>query len=238
MGKELVNMLATCYVIKSVKNILKEMKAHLLCSKNFNHVKHLDDDEFLKMRDLYDFYDNYIQLSPKNAHTDKNYCNNMIYLVHLYHTFLNKNPSGSLEFNDVLRHIQVLIDSITNTGRNHCEGKTFFIREPELFKPIVVQIQHLHNKLSGPDSKPSQEGVLDNVHTPKHSQENKKENIQKIPKNLKYQQLLCQKIALKEDNKIKTKNTQNNMKLLEDNNLMDKEDILKRTKNFHQVKIP
>ncbi|GAB69743.1 hypothetical protein PCYB_004920, partial [Plasmodium cynomolgi strain B] len=132
-----------------------------------NLLKHLDIYVFQKMKALYDLYDKYMEISQKNADKYYYYCSDMLYLVRLYNLFLYHNSSNTLEFNDVLTQFQVLMDTITETGRKHCDGKRFSILNLDLFKPYMVQTQQLSNTLSGPESKPSQDNTLESAGIPK-----------------------------------------------------------------------
>ncbi|EDL42705.1 variable surface protein Vir6, truncated, putative, partial [Plasmodium vivax] len=108
-----------------------------------NKVKHINNDNFLKMKALYVLYDKYYKLSIQHKQWDKEtYCSDMIYLVSLYNKFLNKYPSHSLKFNDVLRQFKVLMDTITVTGKERCQGVQFPMLNPVFFErqEVVPQV--------------------------------------------------------------------------------------------------
>ncbi|GAB69896.1 CYIR protein, partial [Plasmodium cynomolgi strain B] len=135
-----------------------------LCKDN---IKHLDVNEFLKMKALYELYDNYIYLIPSYAFRSTHYCNNMLNLVRLYNNFLNKYPSDSLKFNDVLKQFEELMDTITETGKKHCKEQYIYIRKPDFFIAPVEEIAPHANTLSGRESNLLQKGTLDSEVKPK-----------------------------------------------------------------------
>ncbi|KMZ82937.1 hypothetical protein PVIIG_05584 [Plasmodium vivax India VII] len=133
-------------------------------------IIHLDDDKLNKMKALYELYDNYYILSGENAQGRYHYCGDMLKFVHLYNSFLHKYPSDSLEFNNILTPFKVLMENVTKAGRKKCTDQHFTIREPDLFKQTEEQIKPQTNITLGPENKPSQEGTINSVVNPQHSE--------------------------------------------------------------------
>ncbi|GAB69783.1 CYIR protein [Plasmodium cynomolgi strain B] len=74
-------------IFNMLKEFLEEYNVYNSSNICKNNFKPLDENEFLKMKALYQLYDRYIQLSPIYAHRHDNYCHNMLHLVYLYNTF-------------------------------------------------------------------------------------------------------------------------------------------------------
>ncbi|CAG9473025.1 unnamed protein product [Plasmodium vivax] len=123
-------------------------------------IKRLNFDVFRKWEALYHLYDKYMELSSANPPYYYKYCDSMNNLVYIYNNFLKVYPSDSLEFNDVLTKFEQLMNTITQTGKIHCEGENYTINKPSLFKETVKETPQLPNTLSRPESNPSQEGTL------------------------------------------------------------------------------
>ncbi|GAB69787.1 hypothetical protein PCYB_005360, partial [Plasmodium cynomolgi strain B] len=159
------NNYGKCY--ENIFSMFKDfVEAYNNDTKSFvcsNQVEHLKEYEFIKMKTLYELYDIYMSLSPRHDLGSKNYCVVLLKLVHLYNSFLKKYRSDSSEFNNVLTDFHELMKTITNTGKAHCKDDYFYIGEPYLYTPEVVQIKDLYSTLSEKESKLSQEKSLDNT---------------------------------------------------------------------------
>ncbi|SCA60406.1 VIR protein [Plasmodium vivax] len=126
----------------------------------------LNNDEFKKMKDLYDLYDKIIYLLPFEKYVPDHYCKDLLHLFKLYNNFLHENPSGSVDFNNMLTQFEVLIDTITKNGKIHCTDYSFIISTPHLYEKIEPPIIPPAHTSLGSESNPSQEDTLDSAHNP------------------------------------------------------------------------
>ncbi|CAI7719052.1 hypothetical protein, conserved [Plasmodium vivax] len=132
-----------------------------------NMLKPLNNDDFKRVKDLYQLYDKFIDLSPYYEYVPEHYCQNMLDLFRLHNTFLHENKSSSLEFNNILTQFKVLIDPITKTGKKHCTNELYSIGTPHLYEPHVEEIQPTTITSLRPESKLSNGGKLYNEVRPK-----------------------------------------------------------------------
>ncbi|KMZ76902.1 hypothetical protein PVIIG_06240 [Plasmodium vivax India VII] len=125
-------------------NILKEFVDRFNIKTNSyicrDNVKHLNNNEFLKMKALYQLYDNYTPLTYSSVKWDDRNCSNISYLVYLYNTFIRNYKSGSLKFNTILTGFQGLIKNIVLKATPHCSGKDLAVGNPVLFEETEVRV--------------------------------------------------------------------------------------------------
>ncbi|VUZ99946.1 PIR protein [Plasmodium vivax] len=125
-----------------------------------NIFKYLKDNEFQKMKALYELYDRYTPLSYPFIQWDKNNCSNISILVYLYNAFIRNYKSGSLKFNTILTDFQGLMNNIVSKATPHCQGMDLTVRNPVLFeKPVVKALQ----PQSGRESMQSQGATADDT---------------------------------------------------------------------------
>ncbi|KMZ98403.1 hypothetical protein PVNG_04347 [Plasmodium vivax North Korean] len=137
-------------------------------NKSTNHrkckemVKHLEDHEYKKIKELYHFYDKYKEILPKLQFWYKEYCEDVLYLVGLYNSFLYKYTSHSTEFNNILKKMGELMKPVTKAGGTKCR-KTYPMNEPRLHEPPVEKTHQPPNTPLEPGNRLSQQGTLDSA---------------------------------------------------------------------------
>ncbi|EDL42662.1 variable surface protein Vir6, putative [Plasmodium vivax] len=127
-----------------------------------NELKYLDDHEFKRMKDLYHLYDKYNELLPKLPFWYKEYCEDVVYLIGLYNTFLRDYESNSKEFNKVLTKIGELNNTVKKEGGKNCR-RTYYIGNPRLFEPEEEKIQPPARTPLASESNLLQGGPLDSA---------------------------------------------------------------------------
>ncbi|SCA60450.1 hypothetical protein, conserved [Plasmodium vivax] len=150
---------------KDTFNLLKDFvdEYHKITHSNMckNILKPLNNDDFKNMKVLYQLYDKFIDLMPYTQHVPDKYCQNVLHLFSLYNNFLSENPSGNLEFNNILTQFEPLIEFITRIAKDKCTKDRFIRGTPSLYKKIEEQIPSPPNETLGLESKPSPEDRLD-----------------------------------------------------------------------------
>ncbi|SCA81987.1 hypothetical protein PVC01_000084500 [Plasmodium vivax] len=119
------------------------------------------------MKDLYQLYDKYNYLFSTLWLWDQvpKYCEDVLFLVGLYNSFLNEFKSDSIEFNNILKKFGELMKTITIPGETNCKVR-YSIGELHLYEPPVEKTHHHDNTSLGPETRPTPEGILDNAHNP------------------------------------------------------------------------
>ncbi|CAI7719873.1 Plasmodium vivax Vir protein, putative [Plasmodium vivax] len=102
-----------------------------MCS---NKLKQLNVDEYKKMKDLYQLYDNYTPLTYSFVKWDDNDCNNILYLVYLYKEFINNYKSDISKFKTILKDFHGLMNNIVLKATTPCARKNLAIYNPDLFE--------------------------------------------------------------------------------------------------------
>ncbi|KMZ76889.1 hypothetical protein PVIIG_05930 [Plasmodium vivax India VII] len=138
-------------------------------NKSTNHrkckemVKHLEDHEFKKMQELYYLYDEYMKLLPKLRIWYDEYCQDVLYVVKLYNSFLYKYTSHSEEFNNILKKIGELMNTVTKAGGTGCR-ETYSLNEPRLHEPPVEKTHQPPNTPLEPGNRLSPGATLESAH--------------------------------------------------------------------------
>ncbi|SCA60488.1 VIR protein [Plasmodium vivax] len=140
-----------------------------ICNNMLNHV---DYKKFKKMKDLYQLYDKYNYLFSTLWRRDQvpKYCEDVLFLVGLYNSFLNEFKSDSIEFNNILIKFRKLMNNITDRSETYCQVR-YSIGNPRLYEPPVERTQDTDTTALGLESGLSQQGILNSTPHPKPEEE-------------------------------------------------------------------